>query len=384
MAARIIVGALAMAVLAVGIPQKGSHAYGHIAAPHTVQSDPALIGRSFEKTDVQSKMEPIAIPFPPHTGHCCCQCPSPRTTTTTSTKASKTHSTTLSTTRSTTTTPKTTSKTTTSTTTSSPPSNPTAPCDQRGYLVQGSSLYLVNFITGQRTLLGNSAGVQVNAMGYNLIDSYLYASSFAGIAPTLVKIGGTGNSEPVAQLPLPASGQNWNMGEVVDGVYWASNNGNSYISVDVTPSSATYGQVISSGTASTMGYTPLDWVSVPGSGCLYALGFPADHSTTQLMCFSLDSHTWSLVKNLGSVAGTNSWPALYFGSSTTFAATEYTSGGNWGFDLLTNGTPFPLSPGLVLVNSSDGARCPNASPILPPVNDQRIGKVGGGKILNVI
>jgi hypothetical protein len=220
----------------------------------------------------------------------------------------------------------------------------------------------LNFTTAKTTNTFITAGTGINALGYNIFNNYLYASNFALAVSSLVQIGGTGLLTPVAQLPLSSSGQNWNNGDVDEkGQYWASYNGGNWIKVDVVPGSATYGQVVASGTADPLGYTIPDWAYVPGGGdYLWALGAAAPHDQAQLMRFNRTAHTWVLSINFGKITGSNAWGAIFAGANQTIVASETVSGEIWQFPLPALGViPIRLSVGPP--NSSyDGARCINA------------------------
>ncbi|KAI0099605.1 hypothetical protein GGR51DRAFT_391762 [Nemania sp. FL0031] len=254
-----------------------------------------------------------------------------------------------------------TTSTTSSTTTTLPPIGlPTAPCDSNGYLVRNNELDRINLASGRTTIVSLAVGTNVNGMGYNILDSYLYASSLLAITPTLVQIGGLGASVPVAQLPLPGGGSNYNLGDVDErGQYWASYNGQTWIQVDLAPGSPTRGSVFAMNVADPQGFVPLDWAYVPGGGDnLWALGTTPNYDTTQLMRFIREAGVWVLETNFGKIAGRNSWGAVFAGANQTLIGLENLSGEIWQFPLPVVGvTPQRLSYGPVNGGNTDGARC---------------------------
>ncbi|GAP87492.1 putative proline rich protein 5 protein [Rosellinia necatrix] len=234
-------------------------------------------------------------------------------------------------------------------------------CDPSGYLIQNHELYRVNLTTGRSTIVSDSTGSAVNAMGYNIFDDYLYASNFAYGNAYLVKIGGSGVAATVSQLPISSTGLNWNIGDVDErGQYWASYNGEGWIKVDADARSETYGKVVASGVADTLGYTPIDWAYVPGAGdYLWALGYTGAYNETQLMRFDRTAHTWSLQTNFGNVVGRNAWGAVYAARGEALVGSENVSGEVWKFPLLTGKDAEFLAMGPAS-NNNDGARCINA------------------------
>ncbi|KAF2966838.1 hypothetical protein GQX73_g6769 [Xylaria multiplex] len=230
-------------------------------------------------------------------------------------------------------------------------------------MIQNNELYRVNFTSSLTTLIGNDVGTSIDAIGYNTLDNYLYASDLVFDTAFLIKIGGTGAFTPVAELPLGPDGQNWNNGDFDEnGHYWASYDGEAWIEVDVVPDSVTYGRVISSGIADPLDNKPMDWAYVPGgsSDYLWALGSSASYDRTQLMFFDRVTHTWSLATDFGNVAGRNTWSAIYAGPNQSIIASEDVSGEVWSFPLPnTDGEATPLSKGPAAGNNH-GARCLHA------------------------
>ncbi|CAJ2504070.1 Uu.00g114640.m01.CDS01 [Anthostomella pinea] len=194
-----------------------------------------------------------------------------------------------------------------------------------------------------RCQLSANVGTMTNAMGYNSLDNYLYASNYVNTTNantwTLIRIGGTGAYTNVTSLPTAPAAQNWLVGDVDEsGQYWASYYGQQWFQLDLKPGSATYGQVVASGTASPS-LQVVDWAYVPGAGnYLWALGYNSALTSTTLMRFDRTAHTWTALTNFGNVAGQNTFGAVYAGPNQTLLGTENTSGQLWKFQLPVVGT----------------------------------------------
>ncbi|KAI1324575.1 hypothetical protein F5Y16DRAFT_402296 [Xylariaceae sp. FL0255] len=194
--------------------------------------------------------------------------------------------------------------------TTSSPAGPTASCDTNGYLIQTSSLYRVNFTTGSTTLVSNTTGAAVNALGYNIFDDCLFGSNYDGTNATLIQIGGTGEFQTIAELPKTGASRNWNMGDV-----------------DLKPESSTYGEVVANGTSNPGSYQTVNWAYVPTAGnYLWSLGFTASYNSTELMRWDCEAHSWALLTDLGNIAGNTTWGAIYAGSTSSIIGSENVSG----------------------------------------------------------
>ncbi|KAK3395093.1 hypothetical protein B0H63DRAFT_518163 [Podospora didyma] len=108
---------------------------------------------------------------------------------------------------------------TTSTTTTPTATQPPLLCDPYGCLAQASSLYRVDISTGAVTLVSTNLGGETNALGYNVLDNYLYCRQNAGNGThNVARISADGTTTPVANLGAGVMG---NVGDIdTDGLYW--------------------------------------------------------------------------------------------------------------------------------------------------------------------
>ncbi|KAH8807867.1 hypothetical protein F5884DRAFT_881405 [Xylogone sp. PMI_703] len=275
-----------------------------------------------------------------------------KTSTTTTTASSCTPSTTTTTTTTAIPTTTTTTSTTTSATASScpAPSAPTLSCDQYGYLIQAATLYRADLSTGINTQVKKTVGdgTNANSIAYNVLDNYLYA--YQQGKNSLLRISSDGSSEVVIQ-GIPAG----NLGDIdLNGRYWISSGGTKWWVLDLYPGSATYGQVLNSGTADTLGVTVADWVYLPNEGqYLYSVGQNSTTKAASMIRFSLTTFQWEKVANYPSVTRSG-FGALYGMNNGTLYGSDNTSGEIWQFPI--SGTPFKITTG-PKSGDNDGARC---------------------------
>ncbi|KAK8059443.1 hypothetical protein PG996_009373 [Apiospora saccharicola] len=273
------------------------------------------------------------------------------------------------------------SRTSSSATSSTSPAFPPWSCDPSGIVIRqqtsGSStvqsLSKVNITTGNATLVKQSVGTgaTIDAMGYNVLDNYVYAA--LGTTPgSLLRIASNGDSQTLGSLGLTAA---VNTGDVDENGYlWAAAGGKQWWQFDVRPGSATFGQTVASGTAAAPQYPIQDWVYAPNAAlastgqqacCLYALGYDDPLQlgvikyNTYLQQFNRTSKAWTTLFSYGNLAGTilggkSVWGATYAADDGFIYSSENTSGELWRFSLgsakaqkMSTG-PFP---------NNDGARC---------------------------
>ena len=237
-------------------------------------------------------------------------------------------------------------------------------CDVSGYLIQRNSLYGVDIASGAASLIkmGVGDGRQIQAMGYNKADNYLYATAQNGTGSTtnLVRIAANGDSVIGGELPTP-SGVLYNVGDVDEqSQYWASNGGAKWIKVDLLPGSPTYLQAVASGTTALTPFNIADWAYVPSGGdYLWGLASDLTLTATLLVRFSRATRQWETVRSFGSVAGAQTWGAVYASADGFLYGSENASGQIWRFPLAGGLFPPPaekISNGPVS-SSNDGARC---------------------------
>lgn len=207
-------------------------------------------------------------------------------------------------------------------------------------------------------------------MGYNVKDNLLYGiwqdrSNGANIR--IVRIGGDGSWQLIG--PNVSTSGTWNVGDIdTDGFYWISKAGGLWQQIDMRPGSATQYQMINSGDSSTSlttavapgGAIPIDWTFLPSRpGVLFGVAGQGTIAQAQLVSWSMTSHTWTLVRNLGNTAGNNAFGALYAAGAGILYGGENTSGSIWRFNV-TAGNPTQISTGPT-ATSNDGARCAYAA-----------------------
>jgi hypothetical protein len=247
---------------------------------------------------------------------------------------------------------------------------PTFSCDAAAYIISGQTLYKENVQLGNYTTVKSGIGnANIDAMGYSVSENFLYGASGA-IPSNLIRIGANGDSVFLTSLNLTKAVTIGDLDENTQ--YWASAGGTYWIQVDMRPGSGTYGRQVASGTTSLpgiLGYSQgllvNDWAYVPNGGnFLYSLANDIAQSNTFLLSFDRAAHTWAVVANYNSVAGTalflnqNSWGAVFSAKDGILYGEENTTGQIWKFPI--NGTkPTMVSTGLMSSNN-DGARCFNA------------------------
>ncbi|KAI1494891.1 hypothetical protein F5X96DRAFT_692256 [Biscogniauxia mediterranea] len=234
---------------------------------------------------------------------------------------------------------------------------PTLDCNPFGYLIQDTSLYRVNITTGASELIKQVVGdgSNINAMGYNVADNFLYAA-IGGAPGNLIRISATGDSEILGPLDLSTPVYAGDVDE--NSQFWINSAGRPWAQIDLRPGSATFGATVARGVASLPGQTVIDWAYVPGGGdALYGLGHDAFYSRTTLMRFDRAAHTWTALTDFGDIAGRNAWGAVYASDDGYLYGSEDTTGQIWRFPLPARGTrAVRISHGPASA-SNDGARC---------------------------
>ncbi len=230
-----------------------------------------------------------------------------------------------------------------------------------------TSVFGVDMVTGDSSSLPAIAGRQVNAVGYNVLDDYVYGWDFQ--QDRIVRIGSNGQAENVG-LPagLPATG-NFLAGDVDDaGFYWlALDNGTSvsWYKVDLTTPVPT---LVASGTLSnTIGGVAyeftFDWAFVEGRLYRVMRRDTATPLTSPAVLVSFDTTTLTqmVVKNFGDLDGASSgnyYGALYADGDGFLYASNNTTGTIYRIDVASGSaataTVFAAGPAST---NNDGARC---------------------------
>lgn len=251
-------------------------------------------------------------------------------------------------------------ETTTETSTESP--GPTFSCDAGGYLIQQSTLYRLDLLTGENVVVNKRVGPggNINGLGYNILDNYLYA--FVTIPNSgqqqLIRIDAKGNGE---LLPLKVAG-GLNVADCDDnGQLWVSARGSRWAQVDLKPGSATYGQVVDEGT-SKPSVNVADWVYLENGGdYLYSIKIGANAVSVR---WSRTTHQWETLEDYGPVTGTNGGYGALYAVGDEVWGSDNQSGKIVEFPVLATSaddTAEEISDG-PKTSSNDGARCFKAPP----------------------
>ncbi|KAJ6446063.1 proline rich protein 5MeD [Purpureocillium lavendulum] len=234
-------------------------------------------------------------------------------------------------------------------------------CLTDGYLIQHKTLLRVNLRTGARHVVASGigddssskSGADVNALGYNPLDNYLYGAR----GQTLLRIGADGKTEPVLALPSPA-----NLGDVdIYGQYYFSDAGASWGQVDLAPGSPRYGQLVAGGNATHDGLRRLaDWAFSPADP-RHAYSVAVDNKRVPaLVRWSTETHRWETVHRYDG-GGDSKLRATLFGavmatSEGVVYASDNASGQIFRFPTKEPGAASKAGIG-PRGSSSDGARC---------------------------
>jgi len=234
-------------------------------------------------------------------------------------------------------------------------------CSAFGYLFQTTggptTIYQVDLVTGTNSVVGTIA-TAVNAEGYNTTDDYVYGLSQSSSVVRIASDGFTTNVTPTTGYPTGAS----NVGDFDDkGHYWVTRSqaGADWYEIDYAAGSATYGQVIASGTHTPAGIEPgSDWVFANGG--LYSL-----NTAGRLIRFDTTSH---VTTDLGRVPGI---PASATGAPANYGAGYADADGNLYYSRNETGVIYRIQPAASPLTSiavspgpsssgNDGARCADA------------------------
>jgi len=238
-------------------------------------------------------------------------------------------------------------------------------CDGLGILSQGepdigiTTLKFVNLETGSVTT-GPVVQTLINAIGYNVLDNYLYASDFSH--RELIKIDSAGGVTPLGVAPslMPGlfAGSAW--GTVHNGVYYSYGNAGAArrgFGVDLSTLTVVVGPtpLILGGVPPTTTTVGADIVYVNGK--LYSVGY----TNGVLHLISSDPTTFAM-NDEGPVIGiglpvNGFFAAAYFDRGNIFYAQDARNNGNiWRFDVSTREATL-VSSISVVSNNNDGTSC---------------------------
>ncbi|KAF3922388.1 hypothetical protein AA313_de0203387 [Arthrobotrys entomopaga] len=236
---------------------------------------------------------------------------------------------------------------------------PAITCNPLGYIINDGDLYSMNLSTSSLSLIKASfdAGVNVNAIGYNVLDNYLYAFDSND---WLVRINKQGTVQRIKQI---ASLDGGILGDIDgNGQYWISGgSGTSGVSqwaqLNLNPYSGTYAAIVASGTASNTAVGGFaDWVYIPDGGNFLYSAAQTSGGYVQLVRFSMTTHQWSVVKNWPSVMIAGSAGSQFGDANGDLYFKINTNGQIWKLNIFSLTTPVFITNGGA-VSSTDGARC---------------------------
>ncbi|KAL2203529.1 hypothetical protein CC79DRAFT_1399866 [Sarocladium strictum] len=193
-------------------------------------------------------------------------------------------------------------------TTTGTPAGPTFDCDEGGYLIQQRTLYRLDLTTGDNPAISTRVGPggNINAIGFNILDGYLYAFDSIGDGEQqLIRIGADGTYDLLDLIV-----ENGLMAGDIDeaGQMWASNAGRRWLQVDLNPDSSNFGEVVDQGKSENGNVA--DWVYLENGGdYLYSIRIGATRTAAR---WSRTSHEWENLRQYPADDGQSSgFGALY-------------------------------------------------------------------------
>ncbi|KAI1857364.1 uncharacterized protein JN550_013244 [Neoarthrinium moseri] len=214
-------------------------------------------------------------------------------------------------------------------------------------------------------------GSTIDALGFNVADGFLYAAM--GSAPSsLIRIStNDGSYTNLGSLGLTATA----VAGVVDenAQYWLTDATNTrWTQVDLLPGSATFGQVVASGTTTAPSAVVKDWayvVGTVGGNNLYGISTSSNLFgivTTTLQRFNRATHTWTAAQTYVGL-GLLNYQSVFAGVNSVYAA-DSISGTVYNFALPGSGLSLVGIPIVTLAGGptlglADGARCARSSGI---------------------
>ncbi|WP_229663182.1 GEVED domain-containing protein, partial [Microbacterium album] len=240
-----------------------------------------------------------------------------------------------------------------------------------------TDVYSVDLVTGAYEQTGTAIDARnINAVGYNPIDNYLYGIGYTG-DPTIKRIGADGTTSdlgmPSNWTGFPGIPAAWtgtaHIGDFdAEGHLWISTSAN-WAEIDLSdPSSPTYMQVLAAGPVSMPAGLQIgwDWGFNVDDGDLYFVAMNAPATSPRqfsLVRFDTESHTSSVVGALGALQHPDGQFATAFGAVYSdpdgfLYGADNTTGGIWRIDMATAEAEFFAEGPASGLN--DGARCFNS------------------------
>ncbi|WP_051218175.1 GEVED domain-containing protein [Nocardioides insulae] len=253
-------------------------------------------------------------------------------------------------------------------------------CSASAYLFQNVpvDVFEVDLLTGAYDELHPDLYDQgINGVGYNLLDDYLYGA-VTGSSPTrIVRVSASGTVTDLGTPPDWGEVANpqttYNVGEFDDeGHLWLANGGSGsplrWVEIDLDPDSATYLQVLASGSAGLPGVTTgiYDWGFDAATGTFLSLA-PASSGGPRIVRFDPADGSLSVVGVPGALVGPNGaanpqaspWGAAYTTPDGYLYLANNQTGQIWRVDMAapTSAEFFSYGP---TSSNNDGTRCPTA------------------------
>lgn len=238
------------------------------------------------------------------------------------------------------------------------PPGETFDCDAGGYLIQQNTLYRLNLATGENPVVRDNVGPggNINALGYNIKDNFLYAFiSIGNSQQQLIRIDAVGDT---VLLPLTVP-SGLNVADIDDnGQFWVSSRGNRWLQVDLDPESATFARQVDEGRSS--GTAIADWVFLENGGrYLYSIELGTGSVAVR---WSMDTHEYEELRDYGDVVpGRSGFGALYAVGDEVWGS-DNQSGIIDAFPILSDSAPARKITDGPITSSNDGARCFEAPP----------------------
>lgn len=236
-------------------------------------------------------------------------------------------------------------------------------CDTNGFLykypVSPTDVHSVDMVTGADTLVPPSiTGHQINAIGYNIQDNFIYGWDDQN--STFVRVHADHTVEPITIAGYTGPMTGIIIGDVDEnGHYWFIA-GASWHQVDLN---GTPTQIGTGSAAGITGSAGADWAFVPGTNALWRI--MDDSGVGRLWSFDRTSHAWTNHTPVTPIAGVSgadlTMGAFYADPNGFLYASSNSSGKLWRVNL--NVTPYTAeqigtgNPS----SSNDGARCALAS-----------------------
>jgi fimbrial isopeptide formation D2 family protein/uncharacterized repeat protein (TIGR01451 family) len=239
-------------------------------------------------------------------------------------------------------------------------------CSANGYLFQspnagGHQIYQVDLVSGAATQIGSTAD-NVNAVGYNTLDNYVYGWDVD--TATIVRVAADGSLTNLGRpAGLPAS-PGFQVGDFDDAGHLFLQRGGtldgSWVEIDLAPGSSTYGQVVDSGSVTKpagIGVLPSDWVFVDGA--FYGIGNNTSSTGAgRLIRFDATTHSYQDLGALPNTSSASTYGAGYADAAGNLYFSDNGSGAIFRVDP-TNRTALRISTGPASAGN-DGARCATA------------------------